>query len=66
MNMRKQVCYEGDKTSYLRVQHCVCIVDRQGILVSARYFLLSNLEFSCMPDGCASIRFVTTYNPTPN
>ena len=58
----------GDKFDQAKVLvvRSRCIVDRQGILVSARYFLLSNLEFSCMPDGYVSIRFVTTYNPTPN
>ena len=58
----------GDKfdQSKVLVVRSRCIVDRHGFIVSARYFLLSNLEFSCMPDGCASIRFVTTYNPTPN
>ncbi len=43
-----------------------CVVDENGALVSAQYFQIENLEFSCTSDKKASIIFNLTYNPTPN
>ncbi len=43
-----------------------CKVDETGNLLSARYFQLSDLKFSCSFDGKAALYFSVIYNPTPN
>lgn len=43
-----------------------CVVDANGNLVSACYFQIENLEFSCSRDKEAALCFSLIYNPTPN
>ena len=43
-----------------------CVEDEKGNLIAARYSQLSDLEFSCTPDGSASIKFFLIYNPVQN
>lgn len=43
-----------------------CVVDANGNLVSARYFQIENLEFSCSRDKEAALCFNLIYNPVPN
>jgi len=42
-----------------------CKMDDEGNLVSANYFLLSNLRFACADDGACLI-YQGVFNPTPN
>ena len=43
-----------------------CVVDGEGNLVSARYFEIENLEFSCSREKEAALCFNLIYNPIPN
>ncbi len=43
-----------------------CVVDENGQLVSARYFLIENLDFACDREKMAALIFDLIYNPNPN
>ena len=43
-----------------------CVVDENGQLVSAQYFLIENLDFACDREKRAALIFDLIYNPTPN
>ena len=57
---------EGFDQSKVLVVRSRCVVDEKGNLVSARYFELERLEFSCNHKKTAALAFDLIYNPTPN
>ena len=57
---------DGFDQSKVLVGRCRCIIDEAGKLVSARYFQIENLQFSCSRGKEAAVSFSLIYNPIPN
>ena len=56
----------GFDQSKVLVGRSRCIVDEIGKLISARYFQIEDLQFSCSKEKEAAVSFSLIYNPTPN